>query len=63
MVAIVAETGQIDERDNLNKRVKQNTSKWRDDPDPDRLSHGGRRREAADRTEFSVAGSHTRNEW
>lgn len=57
----MAETGQIKERDNLNRTVKQNASRWRDDLDPDRLSHSGRRQEAADKTEFSVAGSHIRN--
>lgn len=44
---MVAETGQTEEGDILNRRAKHNIFRWREDPAPDKLSRGGRQGEAA----------------
>lgn len=64
MAAAVAETGQTEEGDILNRRAKHNVSRWREDPAPDKLSRGGRRGEAAvvtgRRESFSMLGTRGR---
>lgn len=60
----MAETGQTEEGDILNRRAKHNVSRWREDPAPDKLSGGWRRGEAAVETSrresFSMLGTRGR---
>lgn len=53
MVAVAAETEQIDKEDIWKRREAQKISRQRKDPAPESVSHSGRQQEAAGGREFS----------